>query len=126
MDPITSTIVAALSVMGSEVVKSSVKDAYDQLKAVIRRKWGEAGPLSKAVDDLQANPKSKGQALVLEEKVSETKAAENADVMKAVETLVAALKEAGTAIRSGRDTYISNDIINSPGAHIGPEGGESR
>jgi hypothetical protein len=124
MDPITSTIVAALSVMGSEFVKSSVKDAYDGLKTVIRRKWGEGGSLAKAIEELQANPNSKGQALVLEEKVSETNAAKDADVMQAVSSLLAQLKEAGIAVQAGGDIYIGNEIINSERAHIGPE--ESR
>ena len=38
MDPITTAILAVLQVIGSEVIKSSVKDAYDGLKAVIRGK----------------------------------------------------------------------------------------
>jgi hypothetical protein len=40
MDPITTAIIAALPVLASELVKSSVKDAYAGLKAVILRKWG--------------------------------------------------------------------------------------
>jgi hypothetical protein len=94
MDPITTAIVAAVPALASDLVKSSVKDAYDGLKAVIRRKWGEAGPLAKAVDDLEANPKSKGQALVLEERVAESKAADDTDVMHALANLVSELKEA--------------------------------
>jgi hypothetical protein len=43
MDPITTAIVAALPAMASDLVKSSVKDTYDGLKAVIRRKWGHEG-----------------------------------------------------------------------------------
>jgi hypothetical protein len=94
MDPITTAIVAALPAIASDLVKSSVKDAYDGLKAVIRRKWGEVGPLSKAVGDLEANPNSKGQTLVLEEKVAEAKAVEDPEVIQALATLVAELKEA--------------------------------
>lgn len=94
MDPITTAIVAALPAVTSDLVKSSVKDAYDGLKAVIRRKWGHDGALSKAVADLEANPKSKGQALVLEEKVAEVKAVEDPDAMQALAKLVTELKEA--------------------------------
>jgi hypothetical protein len=94
MDPITTAIVAAVPALASDLVKSSVKDAYDGLKAVIRRKWGEAGPLAKAVNDLEANPKSKGQALVLEERVAESKATDDTDVMHALANLVSELKEA--------------------------------
>jgi hypothetical protein len=126
MDPITSTIVSALSVMGSEFLKSSVKDSYDELKAVIRNKWGATAPLTKAVEELQANPNSQGQKLVLEERVADTKAAEDGDVMQAVTKLVAKLKEHSSATMSGRDTfvgdYIDNKIIGSEGSHIGPKG----
>ena len=60
MDPITSAVVAALPAIASGLVQSSVKDAYEGLKAVIRRKWGDASPVAKSVDALEANPKSKG------------------------------------------------------------------
>jgi Asp-tRNA(Asn)/Glu-tRNA(Gln) amidotransferase A subunit family amidase len=126
MDPITSTIVAALPVIGSEFVKSSVRDAYDQLKTVIHRKWGKEAPIAKAVDDLQANAKSKGQELVLQQRVSETNADKDPGVMEAVEKLIAELKEAGTTIISGRDTYEGNNIINSQNSQIGPREGGSR
>jgi hypothetical protein len=103
MDPITTAIVAALPAVASDLVKSSVKDAYDGLKAVIRRKWGDASALAKAVEDLEAKPKSKGQALVLEEEVADVKATEDAEVMKALAKLVSELKDAkigGEAVAS--------------------------
>jgi disulfide oxidoreductase YuzD len=59
LDPITTAIVATLPVLASDLVTKSVKDAYEGLKAVIRRKWGEASPVAKSVDALEASPKSK-------------------------------------------------------------------
>jgi hypothetical protein len=109
MDPITTSIIATLPAIASDLVKSSVKDAYDGLKAVIRRKWGEAGPLAKAVEDLEANPKSKGQALVLEERVAEMRAAEDTEVMQALARLVSQLKEAN----------IGGEAVGSINVHIG-------
>jgi hypothetical protein len=94
MDPVTAAIMAILSAMGSDLVKSSVKVAYDGLKAAIHRKFGEAAPLSKALEDLEANPKSEGQALVLKERVSDANATEDRDVMEALVKLVAELREA--------------------------------
>jgi hypothetical protein len=120
MDPITTAIVAALPAMASDLVKSSVKDTYDALKAVIHRKWGKAGALSNAVEDLEANPKSKGQALVLEERVADAKAAEDADLMHALARLVDELKEAnigGEAV-AGINIHISGGTIQGVvGAH---------
>jgi hypothetical protein len=95
MDPITTTILAALGVMGSEVIKSGVKDAYENLKAVIRRKWGESAPISKAITALEGDPQSKAQAAVLEEKVGQVKATDDAEVAQALHKLVERMKTDG-------------------------------
>jgi len=70
MDPITTAILAVLPALASDMVKSGVKDAYEGLKAVIRRKWGDAAPISKAIAAIEEDPNSKAQAAVLEEKVA--------------------------------------------------------
>ena len=49
MDPITTAILAVLPSLASEVVKSGVKDAYEGMKAVIRRKWGDGAPRGRLV-----------------------------------------------------------------------------
>lgn len=95
MDPITTTILAALGVMGSEVIKSGVKDGYDNLKAVIRRRWGEGAPISGAITALEEDPQSKAQAAVLEEKVNQVKAADDAEVAQALHKLAEQLKADG-------------------------------
>jgi hypothetical protein len=65
------------------------------LKAVIRRKWGDAAPISKAITAIEEDPKSKVQAAVLEEKVAVVKAAEDAEVVKALHQLVEQMKTHG-------------------------------
>jgi hypothetical protein len=95
MDPITTAILAVLRVAGSEVVKAGVKDAYEGLKAVIRRKWGEAAPISKAISSVEEDPTSKGQAAVLEEKVAQVKATDDAEVAQALRRLVEQLTTHG-------------------------------
>src|SRR5205085_5853440 len=67
MDPITAAIMAVLPALASDAVKTGVKDAYDGLKAVIRRKWGESAPIAKAIAAVEEDPTSKAQAAVLEE-----------------------------------------------------------
>jgi hypothetical protein len=111
--PITTAIVGVVSAMGSDLMKSSVKVAYDGLKAVMRRKWGEAGALAKAVEDLEANPKSRGQALVLEERVADAKAAEDADVIQALSNLATVLKEAniGDEAAGSINVHISGGAV---------------
>jgi hypothetical protein len=95
MDPITAAILAVLPALAPDVVKSGVKDAYEGLKAVIRRKWGDAAPISKAIAAIEEDPKSKAQAAVLEEKVGAVKAAEDAEVVQALRQLLEQMKTHG-------------------------------
>jgi hypothetical protein len=95
MDPITTAIIAVLPALASELVKSSVKDAYECLKAVIGRKFGKSSSIAKAVEALEANPKSKGQAAVLAENVAAANATSDRDVMKALTELVDQLNSEG-------------------------------
>jgi hypothetical protein len=95
MDPITTAIVAAIPALASDLVKSSVKDAYKGLKGIIRRKWGDAAPISKAITAIEEDPTSKAQAAVLEEKVGAVKATEDADVLQALRVLVEQMKTHG-------------------------------
>ena len=97
IDPITTAIVAALPALASDMVSSAVKDSYAGLKSVIARKFGAAGAVTKSVDDLEANPKSKGQAMVLSERVTQANAEADAEIMAAVKTLVEALAKANAA-----------------------------
>jgi disulfide oxidoreductase YuzD len=99
MDPITTAIVAALPALASDLIKSSVKDAYDGLKAVIRRKWGNASPIAKAVDALEARAKSKDQAAVLAENVAKANAMRDDEVLRALAKLVDALSKEGVGAK---------------------------
>jgi hypothetical protein len=91
MDPITTAILAALPALASDAVKS----AYDGLKAVIPRKWGDTAPICKAITAIEEDSTSKAQAAVLEEKVSAVKANNDADVAQALHELVEQLKTHG-------------------------------
>lgn len=95
MEPITAAIVAVLPTLAADTVKSAVKDSYEGLKGVIRRKWGDTGPLSKAISALEENPRSKGQAAVLEEQMVAAKAAEDAEVLQALHQLIEQMKAHG-------------------------------
>ena len=95
MDPITTAIMAVLPALAGDTVKAAVKDAYDGLKAVIRRRWGEAAPIAKAISALEEDPKSKAQAAVLAEKVDAVKAAEDPEVVEALQKLIEQMKSNG-------------------------------
>ena len=95
MDPLTSAILAVLPALASDVIKSGVKEAYDALKAVIARKWGAAGPISKAITAVEEDPKSKAQAAVLDEKVNAVAASKDEEVLQALHRLVEQMKSHG-------------------------------
>ena len=96
MDPITTAVVAALPALASDVAKSAVKDAYDALRTIICRRWGETSSVAKAVDALESDPSSREHARALEEKIADIKATEDPDVMKALAKLVESLKKTDT------------------------------
>jgi prophage DNA circulation protein len=121
MDPITTAIVAVLPALASDMVKSSIKDAYDGLKAVIRRKWGDNAPVTKAISALEEDPKSKAQAAVLEEKVEAVKAAEDAEVLQALHRLVEQMK----AEKIGGETVARVQFTMSGGTVQGVAGAEN-
>jgi hypothetical protein len=100
VDPITSAIVASLPVLASEMVSSAVKDAYAGLKSLIARKFGATSAVAKSVDDLEANPKSQGRAMVLSEQIGEAKATSDTDIMAAVSKLAEALAKEKVAAPS--------------------------
>jgi hypothetical protein len=95
MDPITAAIIAVLPALAGDTVKAAVKDAYDGLKAVISRKWGESAPISKAIAAIEEDPTSKAQAGVLAEKVEAVKATEDREVAQALQKLVEQMKAHG-------------------------------
>jgi len=91
MEPITAAVLAVLPGLASDAVKS----AYEGLKAVIRRKWGEGAPITKAIAALEEDPKSKAQAAVLDEKAGAVKAAEDPEVAQALRQLLEQMKAHG-------------------------------
>ena len=125
MEPITAAILAALPALATDTVKSTVKDAYDGLKAVIRRKWGDAGPITEAIISLEEDPNSKVQSAVLEEKILAAKAAEDAEVIQALHQLVEQLKTHGIGgesvarIRFNMSGGVVQGIVGAENVQIG-------
>ena len=95
MDAITTAVLAALPLLATDAVKSS----YEGLKAVIRRKWGENGAISKAIKAVEEDPASKAQAAVLQEKIAAAEATKESEVAQALHVLVGELK----ALNAGGD-----------------------
>jgi hypothetical protein len=95
MDPITTALVAGLSIVGSEATKSIAKDVYERIKTLIYAKWGDNSPLARAVLNVEANPQSADRAQTLHEEVVAANAMTDDELMSAVQSLVEILKKEG-------------------------------
>jgi hypothetical protein len=97
MDPITTAIVAALTagvVSGStQVGQKVISDAYEALKALIKKKYGEKSEVVKAVENLEARPDSTGRKATLQEEVGAAKVDQDTEVIKASQALLERLKD---------------------------------
>ena len=93
MDPITIivTAVATGAALGlTDAAAQAIKDAYAGLRALIIRKYGDQGDVQDAVEKVEANPDSGARKALLEEELEKTKAAEDAELLKAAQDLLAA------------------------------------
>ena len=121
MEPITVAIMAVLPALGANLVESSVKDAYAALKAVILRKWGAGAPVVKAIAAIEADPESKAQVGVLDEKLRAVQAGADADVAQALKRLVDEMKAQGI----GGDSLAKIQVNITGGAFQGVAGAQN-
>jgi hypothetical protein len=119
VDPLTTAILSALSAAAANVAGSSVKDAYEALKALIVRKFGADSALKKSVDDLEKVPDSKGRAVTVSEEVAKARAADDLDIKTALDTLVSEIAASRFAASSTRI------VSNISGGSVGVVGAQS-
>ena len=84
-----------------------------------RHKLGTTSNIAKSIDDLEANPKSKGQATVFSERVAEASAAADADIMRAVVKLVEELDKISTS--KSPDVHIEATITGGVAGVVGAQ-----
>lgn len=92
-DPITTGIIAAVGVGLAKVGETAVVDAYNGVKSLIVKKFGKESQLKKAVDALEERPDSESRKGMVKEEVEAAKAHEDADLLAAAKTLLAALEK---------------------------------
>ena len=88
MDPIATAIIVAISagaISGvSKVADQAIVDAYGKLKELLGKKFGAKSKIVKAVEDLEANPKSEARKAVMKEEVTTAKADQDKELLQAV------------------------------------------
>lgn len=97
MDPITAAILAVAPALASDLLTSAAKDAYEGVKALVRRKWGEKSAIDTAIEAVEEKPESQGKAAVLQEEVAAVGAAQDPELLAAVQQLIEMLKQEGGA-----------------------------
>jgi hypothetical protein len=83
MDPITTAILAALG----KLAEPAVKDAYEALKSIFKRKFAGHPKLLPAIEELEARPESEGRRQVLAEELNMTGALHDSEVMATLKAL---------------------------------------
>jgi hypothetical protein len=89
MDIITAAIAGALGNLGATAVLKS----FNELKAVVQRKFGEENDVTDAVKMLEKKPGAEDRRVTLQKEVQEAGADKDADIVKAAEALLAEVKK---------------------------------
>ena len=96
MDPITTAIGAAIgagAVSGAtKLGELVVSDTYSKLKETLGKKFGSKSNVVKAVEELEANPKSTARKEVVEEEVAAAKADQDQELLQLAQSLLKSVK----------------------------------
>jgi disulfide oxidoreductase YuzD len=91
MDPISTVMLAALvagvTAGAADVGQKAIVDAYEGLKTIIKRKFGAQSDLAPAISSLENKPDSEGRQATLAEEVAAADAAQDEEIMAAVQAL---------------------------------------
>jgi hypothetical protein len=92
MEPFTTALVGALAAgalaAAKDTATKAIKDSYAGIREYIKDRYAKV-----KLDDLEKEPQSRGQQLVVKEKLEEAQAENDATLPKLLESLVEALKD---------------------------------
>jgi hypothetical protein len=114
MDPITTTIIAAITAGAAksigQVAEKAIVDGYQALKSLIVRKLGDESKVVRAIKDIEDEPESKAYQAVLEEQVAKSGVDKDTEVVKAAQGLQEQIKaqpDGEQHIQSASGSYIA-------------------
>ncbi|MGI0485231.1 hypothetical protein ACN4EK_07320 [Pantanalinema rosaneae CENA516] len=90
MDPITTAIVTAIS---TGLAKDIIKDSYEALKALLKRKFSAESDLIDAIEKLEKKPDSEARKATLQEELAIAKVNDDLEVVKLAQALLTQLNE---------------------------------
>jgi hypothetical protein len=88
MDPITGAIIAAITAGVSKTGENLVVDAYNGLKELLRRKFGQHGDIVQAIEGVESKPDSPGRRTMLQEEIATAGASQDPDIARAAAELL--------------------------------------
>src|SRR6516164_2817794 len=90
MDPVTSIVTALVAGAAAGLtptVSQAVKDGYEGLKALIKRKYSHV-----SIDQLEADPASQARRAVVEKDLQKTNAEKDPELLQQVKALLDAMR----------------------------------
>lgn len=91
MDSISSSIIAALTTGAQGEAPPEVSESYQQLRAVIRRRYGPDNEIYRAIENLEIRPLSAARRQTLAEEVEINQVNGNPDIVRHTQALLDAL-----------------------------------
>ncbi len=88
MDPITGAIVAAIMAGVTKTGENIVVDAYNGLKELLRRKFGQQSDLLQAIAGVESKPDSAGRRTMLQEEIAAVGASQYPEIGQAAAELL--------------------------------------
>jgi len=90
MDPITAAILAGIA----KLAEPAIRDAYDGLKGLIKRKFGADSAVVRATEDVEKKPESASRRETLREEAKAAKVESDPDLVKVANELLEKVKAA--------------------------------
>ena len=115
MDPITLAITTTLSAGAltslSKVAEQSVLDAYEALKNMMKKKYGEEKDLINAVENLERKPESEARKLLLEEEILAKKIHYDKELIELAQSLIELISDREQLVANRIDIDGDGNII---------------
>lgn len=129
MDELLAQLMTAMTTgaiaVGKETMTQAIKDAYQGLKGLIIDKYGSQAKVEMAIQEMENEPESKGQQLVLEERFVKAGVVQDTEVQQQVKDFLALLTQEGLLTGPVNQAKLkgSGAIAQGPGAVAAGAGG---
>ena len=125
VDPISLAIIAAVTAGvasgATEVSKQAIVDAYNDLKTLLKKKFGGESKVVKAVEEVESTPDSKGRQQTLQEEVTKVHADQDAELIQAAQVLSKHLGLQSSSVQRSQTaigSYIAQAQEGSASVHV--------